>query len=347
MPEPKKIKLLIVDDSFLIRKILIELLKDEKEIEVIGEANDGEDAYLKTKMLRPDVITMDYNMPLVNGLEAIKKIKAGLDYFPAILMVSANTMEGATETLECLKYGAIDFIPKPSGEISFDLKKVQRELIDKIKIAAGAKVLEYKEVEPKEKVKKESKMSVVVIGASTGGPPVVEAIVTALSKNDMKAPVLVVQHMPEHFTASLANRLNGLSDLDVVEASEGEELVAGKCIIARGGKHMIVNQRADGVSVIHLGEKPLRNGFRPSIDYTMESVAGIYGEKAMGIILTGMGRDGTDGMVEMDEKGAYTLTQSSEEAVVDSMPRSAWETGRVDESLKVKDIILKIKELCY
>jgi len=346
MPENEKIKLLIVDDSFLTRKILIELLKDDADINIVGEAVDGEDAFLKTKILRPDVITMDYNMPLVNGLEAIKRIKAGLDFFPAILMVSGNTVEGAAETLECLKYGAIDFIPKPSGELSLDIKKIQRELISKIKVAARVKKTNYKEVERKDKNKKDSRINVVVIGASTGGPPVVEEIVSSLSK-DIKAPILVVQHMPEHFTASLASRLNGLSDLAVVEASEGEELLPGKCIIARGGKHMLLNQRVDGRLVVHLDDKPLRNGFRPSIDYTMESVAKFYGKKAMGIILTGMGRDGSDGMVEIENEGGYTITQLPEEAVVDSMPRSAWETGVVDESLGVKDIIRKIKELCF
>jgi len=346
MLDEKKIRLLIVDDSFLIRKILIELLKDEKEIEIVGEAKDGEDAFLKTRSLRPDVITMDYNMPLLNGLETIKKIKAGLNYFPAILMVSANTMEGATETLECLKQGAIDFIPKPSGEVSLDIKKVQKELIEKIKIAAKAHRVDYKEVESVEKIKKDSKIGIVVIGASTGGPPVVEEIIVSMTK-EIKTPILVVQHMPEHFTASLAKRLDGLSNLSVVEAAEGEELMAGKCIIARGGKHMLLNKLSDGRIVIHLDEKPLRNGFRPSIDYTMESVAGIFGDKAMGVILTGMGRDGSDGLAEMNSKGAYTITQTREEAVVDSMPRSAWEMGGVDESLGVKDIIQKIKELCY
>lgn len=346
MNKDEKIRLLIVDDSFLTRKIIIELLKDDDEIDIVGEAVDGEDAFLKTKILRPDVITMDYNMPLVNGLEAIKKIKAGLDFFPAILMVSGNTMEGATETLECLKHGAIDFIPKPSGELSLDIKKNQRELINKIKIAAKVKKTDYKEVGRGEKIKKENKINIVVIGASTGGPPVVEEIISSLTK-DIKAPILVVQHMPEHFTASLANRLNGLSDLDVIEASEGEELVPGKCVIARGGMHMLLNKRVDGRIVIHLDNKPLRNGFRPSIDYTMESVASLYGKKAMGIILTGMGRDGSDGMVEIENGGGYTITQLPEEAVVDSMPRSAWDTGVIDQSLGVKDIIKKIKELCF
>ncbi|MBU4217224.1 chemotaxis-specific protein-glutamate methyltransferase CheB [Candidatus Parcubacteria bacterium] len=346
MNKDEKIRLLIVDDSFLTRKILIELLKDDPEIDIVGEAIDGEDAFLKTKILRPDVITMDYNMPLVNGLEAIKKIKAAMDIFPAILMVSGNTMEGATETLECLKHGAIDFIPKPSGELSLDIKKIQRELINKIKIAAKVKKTDYKEIERKEKIKKDSKISVVVIGASTGGPPVIEEIISSLAK-DIKAPILVVQHMPEHFTASLANRLDGLSELSVVEASEGEELLPGKCIIARGGKHMLLNKMVDGRVVIHLDDKPLRNGFRPSIDYTMESVAKLYGKKTMGIVLTGMGRDGSDGMVEIENESGYTITQLPEEAVVDSMPRSAWDTGVIDESLGVKDIIKKIKELCF
>jgi len=346
MQKRDKIKLLIVDDSFLIRKIIIEFLKDASNIDIIGEAIDGFEAVEKIKRLRPDVVTMDYNMPRLNGLEAIKKIKNEVDYFPAIIMVSANTVKDADETLECLKHGAIDFVTKPSGEVSLDLKKIQTEIISKILIAGNAKVeTGIRNTEQPKKEKKHNAYSVVVIGASTGGPPVVEEIISSVPAGT-NSTFLVVQHMPEHFTASLARRLAGISEIKVKEATEGDIFLPGVCLIAPGGKHMIAKVKASGQIGVHLSNRPLRNGFRPSIDYTMESVAQIFGAKTIGIILTGMGRDGTDGIVEINSQGGYTIVQSREDSVVDSMPMSAFETGKVDEALSRKEIIQRILKYC-
>ncbi len=345
MAQNDKIKLLIVDDSFLMRKILIELLSEEDDIEIVGEAADGEDAFLKTKSLRPDIITMDYNMPLMNGLEAIKKIRREMDYFPAIIMISAKTREGANDTLECMRQGAIDFIPKPSGEISVDIKRVYKELVLKIRTAIKARGKIGKKEKKEVKEASEKSIEAVVIGASTGGPPVVEDIIKSVSITK-KATLLVVQHMPRYFTSSLAKRLDKLSKIEVREAKDGEELVGGSCLIAPGGKHMMIVRDKSKKVVVNLTDQPLRNGFRPSIDYAMESVAQIYKEKTMGIILTGMGFDGTDGMVEIKNKGGYTIAQSPEEAIVDSMPESAIETGSVNEVLEIEKIIKRVSELC-
>lgn len=339
----------MVDDSFLMRKILIELLKEEDNIEVVGEASNGRRAIEEIKKMRPDVVTMDYSMPELDGLETIKALKKEAGYFPAIIMLSALTSKDAEITLECLKEGAIDFVPKPSGELSMDLKKVRLELIEKINIASNFALgkeekTETVEKQTKKEVDHKNKIKAVVIGASTGGPPVVEEILTSIPE-DISATVLVIQHMPAQFTRSLAKRINSLTKLDVHEAVEGEILDGKKCLIASGGKHLIIKLNSAGEIVAHLSDKPLRNGFRPSIDYTMESVAQIYKDKAMGIVLTGMGRDGTDGIVEIKNNGGVTLVQDPATATIGSMPKTALSTEKVDRSLSIGGIINSIIKL--
>lgn len=342
-----KIKLLVVDDSFLMRKILIELLKTEDYIEVVGEASNGFKAILEIKKNKPDVVTLDYSMPEMDGLETIKKLKKEVDFLPAIIMVSALTSKDTEITLECLKEGAIDFVPKPSGELSIDIKKVKRELIEKIKIAANFRTTEkapIKNLKTEKEVGHKNTIKVVVVGASTGGPPVVEEILTAIPEN-IEATILVVQHMPEQFTKSLAKRINNLSKLEVHEAEEGEKINGKKCLIAPGGKHLIVKRNSSDDVVAHLSDKPLRNGFRPSIDYTMESVAQVFKDQAMGIVLTGMGRDGTDGIVEIKNNNGVTIVQDPALSVIGSMPQTALNTDKVDQSLSVSGIINTIIKL--
>ncbi len=347
-----KIKVLIVDDSFFMRKLILELLSSDPSIIIVGEAKDGNEAIEMTDQYKPHVVTMDYNMPGMNGAETTAKILQDLDHQPSIIMLSVCTKEGADETLRSLRAGAVDFIAKPSGELSMDIDKVKDELLAKIKVAAEAHIQKSSEFDKKilslaKKSKHASK--VVVIGASTGGPPVLEDILTGLPA-DLKIAILVVQHMPEKFTKNFAERLDNIIAFNTKEAEEGDMIKTGTCLVAPGGKHMLVEIREEddeleSERIIHLTKEPPILGLRPSIDVLMKTVAHCFGNKTIGIILTGMGIDGTDGMRAIKKAGGYTITQTPETTVVDSMPKSIIKQGLAEEILNPVDITKKIIEL--
>jgi two-component system chemotaxis response regulator CheB len=346
----KKIKVLIVDDSFFMRKLLRELLSLDDEIQVVGDAKDGAEAIGETVRLKPDVITMDYQMPKMDGARATEKILSGSEPLPAIIMLSAFAKEEAEETFKSLRAGAVDFILKPSGELSLDIDKVKQEIITKIKIAAKAHVRKH-EVPRKRVQKKENKeevaIKVVVIGASTGGPPIVEDIV-ANFPSDLPVAVLVVQHMPEHFTKSFAERLNKMSRIPVKEAEEGDIIKIGHVFVAPGNFHMKVERRDnDKVSekVVHLTKEPPEHGLRPAIDVLMRSAVHSYANQIVGVILTGMGEDGLAGMRAIKMAHGHTIVQEPETAVVDSMPKSVIAEGLADEILPPEEIAKKVVEL--
>ena len=351
------IKVLVVDDSFFMRRLLREIINEDAQIEVIGEARDGVDAVEMAARLKPDVITMDYNMPKMNGPQAIYKILDGDGPLPAIIMVSAFTQEGAEETLKSLRAGAVDFIPKPSGELSLDIDKVADVIISKIKEASRAKI--QKRNVPLEIVtKKESSIDehnaavkAVVIGASTGGPPVLEEIVRQLPV-DLSFSILVVQHMPRYFTQTFAKRLNKISRIHVKEAVEGEVIRNGVVYIAPGDTHMelkrLENPQGPGVErTVHLNDEPLEEGLRPSINALMGSVAHAYASQAVGVILTGMGDDGKEGMRAIKAVLGRTIVQDPDTAVIESMPKAVINEGLADEILtpdKITKEIIKLNE---
>jgi len=350
----KKIRVLVVDDSFFMRKLLRDLIIKDVQIEVVGQAKDGFQAIAEAARLKPDVITMDYNMPGMNGDEAIVKILKGTDPLPAIIMISAHTRTGAEETLRSLRAGAVDFILKNSGELSLNIDKKKEEIIDKIKLAAEARVIRHKKLKiDKSKKNKESKEAagkIVVIGASTGGPPVVENILSAFpAKFDFS--ILIVQHMPKGFTERFAERLNRISKFLVREAKEGDKIKNGMALVAPGGFHVQIKRSKDKDSsdrFIHLNEDSPQNGLRPSIDVLMNSVAHIYADNVIGIILTGMGCDGKEGMRAIKTVYGKTLVQSPETAVISSMPNSVIEAGLSDEILspeKIADRVMKMISL--
>ena len=346
-----KIKVLIVDDSFFMRKLLRELFVSYEHIEVVGDAKSGAEAVAAAKKLKPDVITMDYNMPGMNGAEATAEIMKGERPLPAIIMVSAATREGAEETFKSLRAGAVDFVTKPSGEVSLDIEKVGAELAEKIRVVAGAHIERPKwikrEVEVKKvRERKEQAPQLVIIGSSTGGPPAVEDILSALP-GDLKIAIIVVQHMPEKFTKSFANRLNKVCAFNVDEAQEGDVIHIGSCLVAPGNFHLEVVRQENGFErVVHLNqEAPMHGGLRPAIDITMKSVVENFTGGILGIILTGMGRDGADGMAAIKERGGYTIVQSPETAVIDSMPKAAIEQGAAREVVPLKEIAKRIMEL--
>lgn len=350
----RKIRILIVDDSYFIRNLLRKILEGVEDFEIVGEAKDGAEAVDEALRLRPGVITMDFNMPKLTGAEAVGKILAGRDKKPpAILMLSAYTKEGAQETLESLRSGAVDFITKPSGEHSVDLDKIAQEIITKIRMAAQAQIRRY----PPKKLGTLQKgfrggplHKVVALGASTGGPPVVEDILSALPP-DFGGAVLVAQHMPAYFTARFAERLSALSPLGIKEAAAGDAIGAGTVYIIPGDHPVLalrkVASQQQGKWTMQLFKDSHFQGASPSIDRMMQAVAAAFGAKAIGVILSGMGDDGARGMWEIKAAGGLTIVQDPVTAVVSAMPEAVIGSKAADLILPPREIAQKLITLCY
>ena len=351
MAPTARIKVLVVDDSALMRRVIWGLLEEDPEIEVIGSAVDGQDAIEKVHKLKPDVVTLDVEMPKLDGLQTLGYLMSESPV-PCI-MLSAYTPRGAETTLKALDYGATDFVQKPSGAISLNLERVKDELLSKVKVAKGIdlKRLPFRPgqdgavptltmAKPKPIV---DRGSVVAIGTSTGGPRALASLLPALPKG-FPAPVLVVQHMSAGFTASLAARLDKECGNRVKEAEQGEILEAGTIYLAPGDWHMEV-ARVGGVVKVKLDQRPPILGVRPCVDLLFQSVAETYGPKALGVVLTGMGRDGAKGLKAMKAKNAATLAQDEASSVVYGMPRAAYASGAVDRVLALGQMAAGIVEL--
>jgi two-component system chemotaxis response regulator CheB len=347
---PGRIKVLVVDDSALMRRVIWGLLEEDPEIQVVGSAVDGQDAIEKVHLLKPDVVTLDVEMPKLDGLQTLGYLMSESPV-PCI-MLSAYTPRGAETTLKALDYGATDFVQKPSGAISLNLERVKDELLAKVKVAKGIdlKRLPFKgghDVAERALVLKPKppldRGSVVAIGTSTGGPRALAALLPALPKA-FPAPILVVQHMSAGFTASLAARLDKDCGNRVKEAEQGEILEAGTIYLAPGDWHMAV-ERSGGVVKVKLDQRPPILGVRPCVDVLFQSVAEAYGPKAVGVVLTGMGRDGAKGLKAMKAREARTLAQDEASSVVYGMPRAAYASGAVDQVLPLGRIAAAIAEL--
>ncbi|MGD6942142.1 protein-glutamate methylesterase/protein-glutamine glutaminase [Cytobacillus gottheilii] len=354
----KRINVLIVDDSAFMRKLIADFLTEDPRIHIIGTARNGEDGLKKTIELKPDVVTMDVEMPVLNGLDALKLI---MEKNPVpVLMLSSTTKEGAENTIQAIAYGAIDFIAKPSGAISLDLHKIKQELIEKVVSVSSANIKQlvkyplekkiptnspqnYSKIEPtkilgqKDGFKsswKPTDSKIVCIGTSTGGPRALQAVLTRLP-SAIPAPIVIVQHMPAGFTHSLANRLNHLSQITVKEAEDGEILQKGTAYIAPGGYHLQVMKKGTSLQA-KLNQAEARNGHRPSVDVMFESVSMIEGFAKVAVIMTGMGSDGSKGLMALKEKGnVKAIAESEESSIVYGMPKSAIATNLVDEVKKV------------
>jgi two-component system chemotaxis response regulator CheB len=344
----KKIRVLVADDSALMRLRISDILNSAPEIEVIATARDGEDAIRKVTEFRPDVVTLDVEMPRLDGLGTLGYIMSEVP--TPVVMVSAYTQRGAEATFLALKYGAIDFVPKPSGVISRDIRKVEEELVAKVKIAARVDLRKLKFILPKKAFKKPSKVKpiiggekVVAIGASTGGPRALTQVLTRLPSN-FSAALLVVQHMPERFTKTFAQRLNTESRITVKEAEEDDSIIPGQALIAPGNYHLVVESKGSRKAV-GLNQNPSLHGVRPSVDVMMLSVAEVYGPNAVGVILTGMGSDGAQGMRAIKEKKGKTIAQDKDSCVIYGMPQAAIKQGSVDKvtSLnRIADVIMRV-----
>jgi two-component system chemotaxis response regulator CheB len=340
----KKIKVLIVDDSAVIRNICTQILSSDPEIEVVGTAEDPFDARDKIKLLNPDVITLDVQMPRMDGLTFLEKIMT-LRPLP-VVMVSTLTEKGASATIKALELGAIDYVSKPSSlGGSNNLDSFKEELIAKVKIASESKVkpLSTEKIEPIAKTSSNfnPKDKIVAIGSSTGG---VEALTQIILQLPANAPsILIAQHMPVQFTASFAKRLNDHAAVTVVEAQDQMTIEVGHVYIAPGGQHMRIIDKGTG-HAIALDEGSLVNGHRPSVDVLFKSFASIIPKKTLAFILTGMGNDGALGCKELFDKGALTYGQNKDSCVVYGMPKAANELGAVLEELNLNQIAMKIMQ---
>lgn len=332
------ITVLIVDDSSLIRKLFCEMLANVPDIKVLDTAVDAQDARSKIKQLNPNVVTLDIEMPGMDGLSFLEKIMT-LRPTP-VIMVSTLTQKGAGETIRALEIGAVDYISKPMGSNHQEdiLGALREELITKIRAAAKANVTRNTKVQnsgPSKLSFVGETQSIIAMGSSTGGVEALRDIFLSLPSNT--PPIVMAQHMPEQFTPSFAARLNSLSDVRVAEAHDGAKLLPGHAWLAPGSRHLKVVRRGKDL-VCKLDDGPLVSGHRPSVDVLFDSVADVAGPNAVGVILTGMGRDGAQGMLKMRQAGAYTIGQSQSSCVVYGMPRAAQSLGAVITELPLSEI---------
>lgn len=319
------LKILVVDDSLLMQRVLIDILQSDPSLSVVGTARNGEEALAKIPQLHPDVVTLDVEMPVMNGLTAVRKI---MEISPVpVVMISALTQREAQLTLKALEFGAVDYVPKPSGQISLNMESVKSELILKVKTAASANVNQTKlflseENQSTEPIRISDK--VISIAASTGGPPAVTHVLSHLPSNI--PPILIVQHMPKGVTKLFAESLNQSCKFKVKEAEEGDYIQENLALLAPGGFHMVVTKSGK----ISLNQDPPVNYVRPAADVMMQSTAEVYGDNNIGVVLTGMGSDGAKGIKAIKEKGGATIAQDEKSCVIFGMPNMAIQTGCVD-----------------
>jgi two-component system, chemotaxis family, protein-glutamate methylesterase/glutaminase len=352
MNEKRKIRVLVVDDSLFMRQMISDVLRSDSNIEVVDTAINGEEGITKIKNLQPDVVTLDYEMPGSNGIATLRKIMHECPI--PVVMISAFTREGGEITLKALAYGAVDYILKPSGTISLNIKSIADEIIGKVKMAARANIealLKSLNFQPSGFQEEDLKHRVlasnacVAIGSSTGGTKGIELILESLPAA-FPAPIVIVQHMPEMFTALFADRLNRLTKITVKEGQDKEEIKKGVAYIAPGGWHMEVEVQNEKFK-IHNSKKPPIYSLRPAVDVLFKSVARAYGNSTIGIILSGMGADGTDGLVAIAQAGGKTIAQDENTSVVFGMPLRAIEAGVVDDVLPIGKIAPRIMELIF
>lgn len=345
----KKIKLLIIDDSALIRQIFQEILSDEDEIEVVGTARDAYDAREKIKQLNPDVVTLDIEMPKMDGISFLEKIMT-LRPMP-VIMISTLTQRGADVTIRALEMGAIDYISKPvSSQNRDNLSELKDEIIRKVKMAAGANV---KQLTVVDRDRQNNVLSMplgkrtrnlIAIGSSTGGVEAIKEVVCRLPADT--PPIVIVQHMPPKFTSSFAARLNNICAMQVHEAVNDQEILPGNIYISPGSMHMKIVSKGSGyICKVFEGEKV--SGHCPSVDVLFNSVAEAAGKKAVGVILTGMGRDGANGMLKMRNNGTINIGQNEASCVVYGMPKAAFENGAVEKEVALDKMAEEILKKCF
>jgi two-component system chemotaxis response regulator CheB len=346
--EPKQpIRVMVVDDSAYMRLTITRYLNDSPGIRVVGSARDGQEALEVIGRFNPDVITLDVEMPRLDGLSTLRKIMAA--HPCPVIMLSSLTTEGASETIQALTLGAVDFVSKPNNKAN--VSAVMEEVADKIRRAVQARVRQVlvppAEIPGGPKIARASKPTrallrndrIIVIGSSTGGPRALNIVIPELPAN-LQAAVLVVQHMPAGFTHSLAERLDMISALKVQEAEPGDRPEIGKVLLAPGGFHMTLNDNGE----VALNQNPPVHGVRPAVDVTMASVVKYFGPAVIGVILTGMGNDGTNGCSLIHNIGGRVIAEAESTCVVYGMPRSVVEARLADEVAPISEISQRITQ---
>lgn len=374
----KRIGVLIIDDSIFMRKIIIDILNRDPEIEILGEAKNGLDGIEKLMTLRPQVVTMDVQMPIMDGLQALEKIM--LKRPTPVIVLSSVTTEGADATLKAFDLGAFDVVSKPTSRSDSKLQEFSRDLIERVKAAAVANRFQLarkyfansteRELFGKTSLKMEKTaekntvnnviinncrptsvskslpkypVELVLIGTSTGGPPALQTVLTQLPC-DFPVPIIVDQHMPSGFTAPLAQRFDSICSLNVHEGIDGEILLAGNVYIAPAGKQTQVQRTAGKLTLKITTESPIETHYRPSLDVTLLSMAKEVGKASLGVVMTGMGTDGLLGIREIKACGGFAIAESEETCVVYGMPRALVEAGLADRIVPLGDIAHNLVE---
>ncbi|MCL5959601.1 MAG: chemotaxis response regulator protein-glutamate methylesterase [Chloroflexi bacterium] len=340
-----QVRVLVVDDSAFMRHIISSQLQTDRSIQVVDTARDGLDAIEKIRKLKPDVVTLDVDMPRLDGLATLTRTL--IECPVPIIMLSSSTREGATTTVQALTLGAVDFIAKPSGPIPVDIHKIRDELVAKVKQAAGARICRGSCGTLRPTVDKRGKefiarplsrgQKVLIVGCSTGGPSALHQLIPLLPRS-MDAAVLVVQHLPPGFTRLLANHLNDISQLWVKEAEPWDLLSPGLVLLAPGDFHTVVKTSGR----IELNQKPQVNGVRPSADVTMKSAASVYGASCIAVILTGVGCDGTRGASAIKAARGYVIAEDASTCVAEGMPKGVIEAGAADKVVPLPNVAEEI-----
>lgn len=350
------VRVLVVDDSAFMRKSLTSMLEEGKLIQVIGVARNGEEAVQQVQQLKPDVVTMDVEMPGMTGLQALQHIMA--KHPVPVIMVSSITIEGAQETLQALEWGAVDFVPKQLDGVASKIADIQKQLVSKVLAArhAGSKLKIIpmsgimKSAGPLPKTLSSFSVSVtrgtklIAIGCSTGGPQALFEIVPTIPP-DCPAGIVIVQHMPKSFTKPFAERLNNLCALDVREAVDGDEIKPGRVLVAPGGMQFRIVKRTITSSAVKLSPNVENHPHAPSVDIMLNSVAALYGERSIGVILTGMGHDGLEGMKAIKAAKGRTVAQDEASSVVYGMPKAVVEAGCADKVVSLSKVIGEIMNM--
>lgn len=353
------VKVIVVDDSAFMRKVISDMVESRSNYKVVAKFKNGQELIDNIDKYNPDIVTLDIEMPVLNGIETLKKMKYLHKRYP-VIMLSNQTSKDSIHTIECLELGAIDFIQKP-GTIVTDISKIKDELLVKIEATVKEKnkrkennittkngnrldAVNSRSGNRYKYTNKDSfrgaQIDAVVIGASTGGPKALQSVLPVISK-DINVPVFVVQHMPKGFTKAFAERMDKLSKLKVVEAEDNMKICPNTIYIAPGGYHMKIHSK----DTIKLSTEPPIWGVRPAVDKLFDSAVEIYGGNLLSVVLTGMGRDGAEGTIHVKDAGGITISQDESTCTIYGMPKVAYETGKVDMVLKIGDIGNKITEI--
>ncbi len=342
----EQIKVLVIDDSALMRQVITDMLQSSPLITVVGTARNGQDGLEKARRMRPDLITLDIEMPVMGGLAVLPQLISELNC--PVIMLSSHTQNGAKATLEALELGAVDFVPKPSQHLIWDITKTRNELVAKALSAAKARLPQRRDPRPPSVSLPNQSMGaasrsvdgpvrcVVAIGASTGGPQALQTVLTGFDA-DIPASFVVVQHMPPRFTKSLAQRLDSLCRLSVDEAVDGEMLCEGRALIAKADWQMTLTAEGGRIRTRLLQTPPV-SGHRPSVNTLFASLPNAKPAKLVAVVLTGMGNDGAAGVVTVKEAGGTVIAEDASTAVINGMPKAAAQTGCVDHLVPLHEV---------